>query len=477
MELDASNFLEYLKNNKININDAVKKFVEMQNFESKEFIFYELLKIMKENNVLDLPGDFIEKFFNGKADIIFDFYKNDFNEIYFPVVGESSDVKIIRAMVFETNQSYTNLKHIEDSIKKIEKLVGKKLGVIFDNKFDDRTFELAVAIGALCKKIPKGVAFTGEIDENGNVLRNFNKLGLKLKLCAENELNLVSPFDVNNVFDLKKFFEARRINFPVLISLMSKDREYLNASYEDLKDAVSKDFDLEYCELFEKIYGVRKIFIKEGLEDNWYETLKEVSNMLNKIISKRGIPHISIAGPSAFSMALGVSLGVQNPIVVYHKSGSEYKKVIDLIDNVRKIKNIVNDYKHIKYSIENEDGESCAFILYFASHNPYDTVKNFLTKNKVDARIVLIEPKAGKGNLIPDDWSGIVSEIMSVTQNLQFEYSCKKSLFFLSCPVPIAFGIGLSFGDFSKGSIYHFDKNMGDYIEVFKIEGIKSYVK
>jgi hypothetical protein len=43
----------------------------------------------------------------------------------------------------------------------------------------------------------------------------------------------------------------------------------------------------------------------------------------------------------------------------------------------------------------------------------------------------------------------------------------------MSCPVPLAFGVGLSFGDFAKGSIFHFDKNTGDYIEVFKIEKIR----
>lgn len=470
---NSSDFLKILECDDITVKEAIESFIKAEDFDNKFLVFYEIVKKIKEKKIVDLNQELLKKFFNGEEEIIFDIYKNDFVEVFFPIVNKLGDGKIARAIIFESKKSFTNNPDLKSSLEKIESLVGKKLIVIFDSEFKGNSFELAVAIGSLCEKIPKNIAFTGEIDEKGNIKRNIEYLDLKMKICSENNLKLISAFDVDNLFELKEFFEAKKIHIPILISLMAKDKEYIRTSYEELKEAVNEKFEIKYSDIFEKIYDVNKVFVKDSLNDDWGQVLKEVNSLLYKIISNRGIPHIAIMGPASFSMALGIALGVQNPLVVYHKAGIEYKPVIDLTDNVRKVKNIVSDYKFVKYSVENENGKNCAFILYFASHNPYDAVKNFLSKNNIDSKLVLIEPNFGKGNLPAEDWSEIVSEIMSVTQNIQFKHSCENVFFFMSCPVPLAFGVGLSFGDFAKGSIFHFDKNTGDYIEVFKIEKIR----
>ncbi|WP_073072843.1 hypothetical protein [Thermosipho atlanticus] len=53
--------------------------------------------------------------------------------------------------------------------------------------------------------------------------------------------------------------------------------------------------------------------------------------------------------------------------------------VLDLTDNVRKVKTISEDYKYLRYSVEGEE-ENSSFIIYFASHIPIQSVKEFAKK-------------------------------------------------------------------------------------------------
>jgi len=474
LKKDPQAFLKLIKSDIVDIKEAIETYLMAGDFEGKEKVFYEIVKKLKEKKLIDIEPELLRNLFEGKESVVFDLYRNKYVETMFPVALKDKG-KIVHAMVFKAEETYTNFPSVENYIKEVEKIVNKKLGVIFDDGgFEGNSFQLAIAIAALVKRLPENLAFTGALDEKGNLMRNLDYLHIKQKVCDENELKLISAFDIDNVFKLKEFFESKQIHIPVLIALMKADEpDYIKASYEELKYAVQERYPMEFVEIFEKIYETNKIFVEEnGLTDNWQSVLKKVGKLIYKIVSNNGIPHIAIMGPATFAMALGIYLGLQNPVVFYHKDGKEYKPVLDLTDNLRKIKNIVGDYKHVKYSIMG-DGENCAFALNFASHNLIDGVRRFIDEKQLNSKIALIEPKFGKGNIQLDDWSEIISEVMSITQNIYFETSFKNVYFFISAPLPIAFGLGLSYGDFAKGSIFHYDKNLGSYIEVFKIEEIR----
>ncbi|MDK2886810.1 MAG: hypothetical protein PWP54_1383 [Thermosipho sp. (in: thermotogales)] len=479
LENNLDDFIELLKLDEISLEEAIISYLKAKEVEGKEKAFYEIVKKMYLKQEKRIPEEILSKFFKGNSEIIFDIYKNGFVEAKFPIVSENEG-KIARVLVVKSKKSFTNVDVNLEKMNIIEKIVRHSLSLIFDSNFVGNSYMLAAAIAGLTSKIPKNLAFTGELDEKGYVKKNLENYSKKEEICTDNNLKLISAYDIESVYELKDFFEEEKFHVPVLIFFKNSDKEYINFSYENLQKVIAKKYSLKFLELFEKVYDIKKVYTNNkelSKIDEWQDALKESRKLLIEIISHGGIPHVSIVGPSAMAMALGIAIGVQNPIVIYHRQYHEqvdYFPVIDLTDNLRKIKNIKNTYKHLKHSIFGE-GDDCSYVIYLASHNPIGTVRKFLEKNSISTKIILIEPKENKGNLDIKNWEEIVSELMSITQNnYNLEnFHCENIHFFLSCPVAISFAFGMAFGDFAKGSIYHYDKENDSYLEVFRIENIR----
>ncbi|QTA38913.1 SAVED domain-containing protein [Thermosipho ferrireducens] len=470
MRDDPIAFVKLFKGDQITFQEAVETYLNAGDFFGKEYVFFEIVKKLVNYKNKAIALNFLVKLMTDE-EIAVDMYRNKFTEVMFPIVGNSNG-KIVRALVFETTKTYVNIPELYEEIKDIEKIVNKTLGVIFDDEFSGKSYMLAVTIGALVNKLPDNIAFSGEVIENGKVKSNVSHIELKQKICEESGIKLISALDINDVYELKDFFEAKKYHVPVLLVFKELDQDYIEASYERLKEAVARKYPLKYVNIFEKIFDIKKIYVSKSIKkDEWENSLKKAKEVLFDIISKRGVPHVAMIGPVAMAMALGIALGPHNPVVFYHGQ-TEYYPVLDLTDNIRKIKTIRNDYKQINYSIKGS-GKNCAFVIYLASHSPRKDAELFIEKNKLNAKMVFIEYQHGKGNIKIDDWSDIVSEMMSVTQNVKSKYECARNYFFMSCPLPIAFGFGMAYGDFSKGIIYQYDKNEGGYIEAFKIEDIR----
>lgn len=146
---NSSDFLKILERDDITVKEAIESFINAEDFDNEFLVFYEIIKKIKEKKIVDLNQELLKKFFNGEEEIIFDIYKNDFVEVFFPTVNKLGNGKIARAIIFESKKSFTNNPDLKSSLEKIESLVGKKLIVIFDSEFKGNSFELAVAIGSL----------------------------------------------------------------------------------------------------------------------------------------------------------------------------------------------------------------------------------------------------------------------------------------------------------------------------------------
>ncbi|ANQ53041.1 hypothetical protein BG95_00600 [Thermosipho sp. 1063] len=471
LKQNIEDFVLLVKKDLISLNEAVDSYLKCEDFPQKSFVLYEIIKKILETKKTS-SIELLIKLLNDDLTVL-NLYRNGYNEVRFPIVNDSGNGKIARAIVFKNEKTYVNLEGFTDKIKIIEKIVQKNLGVIFDSHFTGNSFMLAITMGGLTSKIPKNVAFTGEVDSDGSILKNIRNLHFKESVCEEENMKLISALDVNNVFELKDFFEAKEYHVPVLFVFQKRDEEFVDNSYEKLKEKVGEKFPLNFVDIFEKLYDFKKTYVSDEIKNNeWKKVLKDARKVLNSIISNNGIPHIAIVGPVAMAMALGVTLGTHNKLVFYHHQDGEYHRVLDLTDNVRKVKSITEDYRFVKYTVEGE-GKDCSYVLYFASHNPIQDVRKFLLNNNISSKKILIEHKDNKGNIKPGDWTKIVSEIMSITQNIRTCTSCENVHFFISAPLPIAFGLGMAYGDFSKGGIYQLDKETGSYIKAFEIENIR----
>ncbi|MEN3039368.1 MAG: SAVED domain-containing protein, partial [Candidatus Kryptonium sp.] len=78
-----------------------------------------------------------------------------------------------------------------------------------------------------------------------------------------------------------------------------------------------------------------------------------------------------------------------------------------------------------------------------------------------------------KGNLPVDDFLKVAQETASYLQDLRQRYSFERYHFFFSCPVPVAFMIGLAFGHYVDGSIYNYQRDGSSYEEVLDLRYLR----
>jgi len=440
---------------------------------NRKLIFYEVFKLFLENRDHTSAALLLSKEYSLSFEQSMRVVLSDHKEVKFPVVArESSDVR--RALVFNSNLKFCNSSEHTPKLRIIEKLVGFELSVLFDGDFCGDSFMLAVAVGALSKNLPNHVAFSGCLDERGNVVSAEN-LERKFEVCSKHGLELLTAFDAQNFRELVDFFNSREHHVPVYLCYKHSERVE-DRGWEELKTTVESSFSTKSLDLYRKIYRVEMFHRRHMLREDEYDSeLRRAFETLQMVFQSGGVPHLAINGPASFAMALGIVVGAKRRIAVYHYQGG-YHLVLDLAspENLRKIKALKREeeLELLEYELLG-DGEEVAFVIHLASHDPLPQVKEFL-KNR-DMLIVYVRSKQ-PGMLKIGDWTEYVSELFSITQIVKRRRAYRGASFFLSCPVAIAFGFGIAFGDYAPGFVYQYDQVSSRYIPIFRIERISQTV-
>lgn len=440
---------------------------------NRKLIFYEVFKLFLENRDHANAALLLSKEYSLSFEQSMRVVLSDHKEVKFPVVGgESSDVR--RALVFNSNLEFCNLTEHTPKLRIIERLVGFELSVLFDGDFCGDSFMLAVAVGALSKNLPNHVAFSGCLDEHGNVALA-ESLERKLRVCSEQGLELLTGLDVRNFRDLVDFFDTREHQVPVYLCYKHSERVE-DRGWEELRETVERSFPSKSLELYRKIYRVEMFHRRHMLQENEYASeLRRAFETLQVVFQSGGVPHLAINGPASFAMALGIAVGAKRRIAVYHYQGG-YHLVLDLTgpEKLRKIKALKREeeLELLEYELLG-DGEEAAFVIHLASHDPLPQVREFL-KNR-DVFIAYVRSKQ-PGMLKIGDWTEYVCELFSVTQIVKRRRAYRGASFFLSCPVAIAFGFGVAFGDYASGFVYQYDQASSRYVPIFRIEQISQTV-
>ncbi|WP_448515763.1 SAVED domain-containing protein [Pseudothermotoga sp.] len=441
--------------------------------QNRKLIFYEVFKLFLQDKDHASAALLLSKEYSLSFEQSMRVVLSDHKEVKFPVVArESSDVR--RALVFNSNLEFCDSSEHTPKLRIIERLVGFELSVLFDGDFCGDSFMLAVAVGALSKNLPIHVAFSGCLDEHGNVglVENLER---KFEVCSKHGLELLTAFDAQNFRELVDFFNSREHHVPMYLCYKHSERVE-DRGWEELKTTVESSFPTKSLDLYRKIHRVEMIHRRHMLrEDEYASELRRAFETLQVVFQSGGVPHLAINGPASFAMALGIVVGAKRRIAVYHYQGG-YHLVLDLTksENLRKIKALKreDELKLLEYELLG-DGEEVAFVIHLASHDPLPQVKEFL-KNR-DVLIAYVRSKQ-LGMLKIGDWTEYVCELFSVTQIVKRRRSYRGASFFLSCPVAIAFGFGMSFGDYTNGKIYQYDAASSSYVPVFEIEDLSRKV-
>ncbi len=209
---------------------------------------------------------------------------------------------------------------------------------------------------------------------------------------------------------------------------------------------------------------------------SWKELLREWEmidrELMGKPFSDEGFcyhiyPHLVL--PLAF--ALGASVNLRRPLVLYHYQNQEkFYKVIDLKDPrevSHKPKSAVAAPKTIPEDLDFDNGKKLILHIVISARH----VENFqLHEDYLNATNVAIvydrdlDPK--------EDWLPYVQEIVQIAKPLMHYY--KDVDVCLICPSVVAFALGMAFSRRGSLKVCHW-LSEGKYIPVFPLSEIESH--
>uniref|UniRef100_A0A7V5XFC8 SAVED domain-containing protein n=1 Tax=Thermodesulfobacterium geofontis TaxID=1295609 RepID=A0A7V5XFC8_9BACT len=392
--------------------------------------------------------------------------------------NKALSVKTCKAFAIpETSKIITNLPHIRKHLLTIKKFLGKSFAVFFEDSFIGKSFMLPLAVALDIEKIPEDLRFTGGLNTKGDILE-VDYIREKLEYAKKQGFRLITPFQVKNFSTIKTYLEKEKWDIPFYITNAGRD-EFLTFLETYKGEKTIAEFEvLKGIELF---YGLSEgnFFIITGQltsKKNWERVCKSFYKRLYQI--KNRLPgiktyHLGMRGAVALGFALGVLFSHFDPFVFYHYQTVEgiakYHPIY--VEEPRFLKERQKEYKYLNPKFEKQ-GEDLVIVLNFSHHEPTADVKKYVASFLKDPSFLILETEF-KGNLPIENFLEVAKESASFIQNIREEYSFNSYHFFFSCPVAIAFMVGLAFGHYVDGFIYNYQKEKTLYQPVLDFKFLR----
>lgn len=388
-------------------------------------------------------------------------------------------VKESRALVIpHTKKLITNLPEIKKKLQVIKKLIEKNFAVFFEDHFTGESFQLPLLVSLAVKTTPpRHLRFTGKVNSKGMILPVDHETE-KERYCKERGLTLISPVKVKNFETIKAYLERDSWDLPFYVTSSGQEEfsSFFNAC----------EFEKEYGRLsfldgLELFYNLKKedfflITGKLSKKEDW-ETFARI--FYNKIqYLKNNLPggkvfHLGIRGAVAFAFSLGILFSHFDPFIFYHYQTLEGRPGYHPIQvtSPRILKMRLNKYEYLKPYYE-EQGDELVVIFNFSHHEPLADVRKYILERVENPSFAVLETEY-KGNLPVSAFLKVSAEAASYLQDLRRERSFTRFHFFFSCPVAIAFLVGLAFGHYADGMIYNYEKEEGLYKPVLELKTLR----
>lgn len=212
----------------------------------------------------------------------------------------------------------------------------------------------------------------------------------------------------------------------------------------------------------------------------WQDFIQDAERNIRRfsdVIPGGKVYHIFIDGPASLALGAGVAFGIRHRVVVYQFSDGTYQPVLDLRQDIRRIKEIITEteYQHIKVTFPTKLTQDIAIVLDMASHSPTGEARAYLNKRIPDAQIVEVSNTYG-GNLKEKDWAGVVQELYSVFNRILSQSEVSRLHLFHAMPVAMAFGLGMALGNFVPVTVYNLERLDEIYYPVIKLNELESFL-
>ncbi len=389
-----------------------------------------------------------------------------------------AEADVCKALVIpDTSKVITNLPHLKRKLTVIKKFLNQSFAVFFSADFSGDSFMLPLAVALNIKRVPENLRFTGKLNSKGDILE-VEFLQEKLNLAKRKGVKLITPIQVKNFSIIKHYLEKETWDVPFYITSSGKEEFYGFLSSIPVNKEEGGFPLLKGLEIFYEIKEEDFYLITGQLtgKESWIRFCEDFYQKIFKL--KHILPgvkkfHLGIRGAVSFSFALGVLFSHFDPFVFYHYQVLEGKPRYLPIEVLtpRVLKERLSEYKIIKPVFE-KAGDDLVVILNFSHHEPTADVKNFVKDTLKNPSFLIVETEK-KGNLPVELFSDVARETAGFIQKIREEHSFRSYHFFFSCPVAIAFMVGLAFGHYVDGVIYNYEKESGLYKPVLDFKTLR----
>lgn len=201
----------------------------------------------------------------------------------------------------------------------------------------------------------------------------------------------------------------------------------------------------------------------------WQQFVRRFSVRVHRLARKLGeqrVFHVFVRCPSALAVGLGAVTGTFHQIVVHHYQPGEGKSpYISVTDSLKSNKGlrarlgqeVQRPYEHITVDEPTDITPEIYVAVFLARHNPRgDAEKKAEEAGSGVAHICRSRAGALTGG---DDWLGLAQEIGDVLLGLIARKEVSRVHLVLSCPVALAFLLGVALGSHSAVTVHNWFKS------------------
>jgi hypothetical protein len=276
--------------------------------------------------------------------------------------------------------------------------------------------------------------------------------------------------------------QLREKHIPLMVAVTQDDDKVdemcamvwqITAGYGfDLK-SYYRDYEIEKDDLL-----LRREVDLPGHTEPWKKLVqnfeKKYINPLRKILKGEKIFHVFLNCPAALAVGLGAVAGSKNTLIVYLFNGVTYEPVINFTLARHQgemgshfIKTRADQpYQYIQVKNPAGSSDQLYISMNLAGHSTESDVRRLATENGAEVMVIdntyhnSLSPKA--------DWIRAAQETASTILKTRTEH-VKTIHLFLSCPLPLAFAIGMALGKTCPITVYQWFPGESAYHPVLEL--------
>ncbi len=288
-------------------------------------------------------------------------------------------------------------------------------------------------------------------------------------------LALILALDV--AFAARKTARLAQEKHMPLVASVNRNRDKVRATVSEVLEVVT-DLGFEpqrFLQQFDVEQGDWVLHQEGALKPepgDWIELCRRFLRRVQRLerLKGRKTLHVFLDCPAALAMGLGASLGTRYQLVVYHRQ-PPYTAVMNVADPVYFKRRLSSPPQHITVHQPQHWTPEVFVALQLSAYAPEPYLKEM-----ADAQgAALVAIRNCYDNVLPldADWLQVAHEVAGAVTTICNQPGVRRVHLAFSCPVPLAFAIGMALGIQPAVRVYNWYADQKAYAAVLDLNRLR----